>query len=489
MNEQKLYSAAPACAQKHPGFSIPNGDISYQGEILSTTRPTCLLGRYAILSTPPPPGEVFQAVAPAVADSDRGVPEAKITRQGLFTSLVAAYASVPKPADAKGARLERWALQAAARRALPGSRTAKCLRVRQKGADKVAVNYSPSRNRSSFKNLQTCGSVWRCSCCGGKISEHRRSELVRLVAAHRAAGGQVLFATRTIPHHFNDKLGPLWAAMSKAEAKYKAGAPWKRLARRYQIIGSVRALEVTCGVHGWHPHIHELIFLAPGAPRVVFHYPAFLPGTVLWEAFADDIYGRWASAAARAGLGQPSRAHGVDVRDGQYAAEYASKWGLTHELTKANSKRGKKSEGGTTSGLTPFDLLRVAVHGSATEAATARMMFAEYAHASQGKRQLVFSTGLRKLYALEEMDDEEIAANGVEPDWVRLAMVPDKAWRFLLRKELRGPLHEAIAEAKGNWAMAIEALIESGPVCLELLRAGEIDGPVSWLTEEASALQ
>lgn len=477
----EFYTTARARAQKTPEFSAVGAGFLPCGEAMPTDPVGLPLGRYAILSTPPPPGEGFLVPAPSGADSAGGVPEAKITRQGLFTSLVAAYASVPKPADAKDARLERWALQAAARRALPGSRTAKCLRLRQKGADKVAVKYSPSKNRASYKNLQTCGSVWRCSCCSGKISEHRRSELVRLVAAHRAAGGQVLFATRTIPHHFNDKLGPLWAAMSKAEAKYKAGEPWKRLVRRYQIIGSVRALEVTCGAHGWHPHIHELIFLAPAALRVVFHYPAFLPGTVLWEDFADDIYGRWASAADRAGLGQPSRAHGVDVRDGQYAAEYASKWGLTHELTKANSKRGKRDEDGRTSGLSPFDLLRIAVHGSKAEAVTARLMFAEYAHASQGKRQLVFSTGLRKLYALEEMDDEEIAANGIEPDWVRLAMVPDKAWRFLLRKELRGPLQEAIADAKGNWGAAIEALIESGPLRLELLKAGELDGLVSWL--------
>lgn len=475
---KKLYPGAPVCAPKTPKNFVASADFCDPASVPLPLLVGIPLGKYANTPTPPLSGVGSRAVAPEGADSAGGVPKGKITRQGLFSSLLAAHASVPKPADAKAARLERWALQSAARRALPGSRTAKCLRVRQKGADKVAVNYSPSRNRSSFKNLQTCGSVWRCSCCGAKISEHRRAELVRLVAAHRAAGGQVLFATRTIPHHFNDKLGPLWGAMSKAEDKYKAGEPWKRLVKRYQIVGSVRALEVTCGKNGWHPHIHELIFLAPGAPRVVFHYPAFVLGTVLWEDFADDIHGRWASAADRAGLGEPSRAHGVDVRDGQYAAEYASKWGLTHELTKANSKRGK------TDGLSPFDLLRVMVHGSAAEAATARLMFAEYAAASHRKRQLVFSTGLRKKYGLDEIKNEEasnaeIAADGIELDWVRLAMVPDKAWRFLLRKELRGPLHEAIADARGNWAAAIEALIESGPVCLELLRAGEIDGSVS----------
>lgn len=477
MTVEKLYPGAPSSVQDNTeigGFSPSSAAIPLL--------PPQALGRYANLSTPPLSGMGFPAVAPAGADSARGGTQGQITRQGLFTSLIAAHASVPKPVDAQGARLERWALQAAARRALPGSRTAKCLRLRQKGATHVAVKYSPATNRASYKNLQTCGSVWRCSCCGSKISEHRRSELVRLVAAHRAAGGQVLFATRTVPHHYTDKLGPLWAAMGKAEAKYKAGAPWKRLARLYGIVGSVRAMEVTCGRNGWHPHIHELIFLAPGAPKVVFGYPAFVPGTVLWEDFADDIYSRWKSAASRAGLGQPSRAHGVDVRDGQYAAEYAAKWGLTHELTKANSKRGK------TDGLTPFDLLRVAVHGSSAEAATARLMFAEYAAASHGKRQLVFSTGLRKMYGLDvEVEDEVIAANGVEPDAVRLAMIPDKAWRFLLRKELRGPLVEAIAVAKGNWAAAIAALLPvTGPehdgARLDLLASDELAGPVSWLS-------
>lgn len=140
---------------------------------------------------------------------------------------------------------------------------------------------------------------------------------------------------------------------------------------------------------------------------------------------------------------------------------------------------------GKTSGLSPFDLLRVVVHGSKAEAVTARLMFAEYGAASQGKRQLVFSTGLRKMYDLDEIKDEdasnsEIAANGIEPDSIRLAMIPDKAWRFLLSKELRGPLVEATSKTKGDWAATIlmvlpdDGLGRHFAVRWELFEAGEL---------------
>ena len=47
--------------------------------------------------------------------------------------------------------------------------------------------------------------------------------------------------------------------------------------------------------------------------------------------------------------------HGVDVRNGTYAAEYVSKWGLEEEVTKGHLKKGLNGS------LTPFDLLRVLV--------------------------------------------------------------------------------------------------------------------------------
>lgn len=47
--------------------------------------------------------------------------------------------------------------------------------------------------------------------------------------------------------------------------------------------------------------------------------------------------------------------HGLDLRDGKYASQYVSKWGLEHELTKGHIKKGKENS------LTPFDLLQLSI--------------------------------------------------------------------------------------------------------------------------------
>jgi hypothetical protein len=314
------------------------------------------------------------------------------------------------------------------------------MRCRVKGSALVGVKYSKSRARASFDGLQSCASVWACPICSAKISEHRRAELVQLVAAHRAAGGYVVLATRTFPHSRRDDLADLLSRLAIAENKFKSGKPWSRLVARHGIVGTVRALEATYGSNGWHPHIHELVFIAPGRSCDLL-------------ALQADLYTRWASAAVRAGFPLPSLAHGVDVRDGTYAARYASKWGIESELTKAHAKRGKAGS------LSPFDLLRIALATDDRSAArTASALFATYATAFKGKRQLVYSPGLRARYlAKAELTDQE-AAEGTEPDAVLLGRLEPSHWKAILKANLRGSLLEAINASLGDWSAIDEVL-------------------------------
>ena len=477
---QKFYTGAPACAPKNKqNFVVGVGSLPV-GEAMPTAPVGLPLGILAKSPTPPPP-EGGQAAG--TADQQGAQASGTLTRgHGFFSRLLGAQERTLslRPTDADAFRLERFALQSVARKALPSSRTAKCLRIPT--ATHVAVTYSPSSGLGNYKNLQTCGSVWRCPCCASKIVEFRRDELIAAVNSHRAKGGIVLLVTRTFSHTANDRLVPMWQALSAAEAKYKNGEPWKRIARRYKIEGTVRALEVTVGQHGWHPHLHELVFLALDAK------PFDLDLENPYQALQDSLFDRWHSACGRAGLGLPSREYGVDVRSGEDAARYVSKWGMASELTRSNSKVGKVG------GLTPFDLLRVALHEPDDVSGRAALaLFAEYGQAAHGKRQLVWSKNLRQKLGLvvensvqEAAKDAEVAAGGVELDAVRLAMIPVRAWRWLIRRELHGPLQQAIKVKKGDWVAAVTALLdrvgdERVPLRGALLEAGELAGPVSWL--------
>ena len=326
--------------------------------------------------------------------------------------------------DPTEARLERFALQSAARKILPHSRTAKCLRLRRKDKTHVEVYRSIEHGTASFGGLQTCASVWACPVCAAKISERRRAELLKAIDGHEAAGGAVLLITLTNPHHCGDSLPDLLAgqqkAMSRFNSTWAASAMWDWMG----CVGTVRAWEVTHGQNGWHPHFHLLAFVRADVD--------------LGEAKAR-VYDVWATGCRLAGLPVPSVEHGVDVRDGSEAAAYASKWGLDQEMTKGHMKKAKVAKG-----RSPFDLLRSYLQDDDKQAAA---LFKEYAGAFHGKRQLVWSKGLKGLFEVGKESDEEVAARQDDKAEL-LGRIELEDWRRVLAFDLRG---EVLELARHGW--------------------------------------
>lgn len=345
-----------------------------------------------------------------------------------------AYATTPAEQ-----RIERYANLATARDILPGSRTAQCLHSVKQGANCVPVKYSKKSGRAHFKNLQICGSVWRCAVCAAKISEHRRASLTRATANFKSrTGGQVLLATRTFPHSSSDTVAHLMEGLKKAEKLFKSGRQWTAIVAQFGIAGTVRNVEITFGIHGAHPHIHELLFVTGS-----FDADAL-------AALQEALYLKWAGACHSAGLGTPTRAHGVDVRDGNKAAAYLLKmgkddqpenkreWTNADELTKSHMKKGKGQS------LSPFDLLRIARQATGKVASLARRYFREYAEAFHGKRQLVISPKLKAYFEEEEKTDEE-AAKDLDADASVLVSLTLAGWKEVLRHKVRGQLLEVAA--------------------------------------------
>jgi hypothetical protein len=110
--------------------------------------------------------------------------------------------------DPMAGRVQRFILQAVARKAIPKFRTNNCLRVRQKGKD-VEVWKSTEFKTTCYAGLQTCGSVWVCPVCSSKISPRRGAEIASAMASHKAVGGCVNMLTLTCPHQSGDNLADL----------------------------------------------------------------------------------------------------------------------------------------------------------------------------------------------------------------------------------------------------------------------------------------
>ena len=342
-------------------------------------------------------------------------------------------------------RIQRFILQSVSRKFLPMSRTNNCLRLRQ-GSKQIQVWQSTEHKTTSYSGLQTCGSVWACPVCSAKIAERRRVEIMAAMSAHKAAGGCVNLLTLTAPHQRSDVLKHLLYMQAEALKFLFKDRSVKNIFAEMGVIGQIRALEVTHGRksdhnNGWHPHYHFLLFCGSGVDLARFDAAQMMD-------WATRLYLRWASCCERAGLGTPSFAHGLKLDDGSKAAKYVSKWGLEDEMTKGHTKKALHGE-------TPFDFLRAYLEDPNDKQAGA--LFKEFAETFKGKRQLHWSSGLKKRFAIGESTDEELASK-MEDYAALLGTITLEQWRDVLKVEGRGNL--LYVASTGGWE-AVTLYLES----------------------------
>jgi hypothetical protein len=366
------------------------------------------------------PAEVAGAALVKIAkssDTNREVIDQKTGEIQRFTldKRRREYVQENEPTDA---RFHRFLLQGAARRLLPSHRVSKCIRAVTNAVGDVAILKSPANGKCHFGGLQTCGSVWVCPVCAAKISERRKLEVRSALDTHLAAGGGVEMVTLTFPHARTDVLKDLMIQLRQAMTVLKRGRSYRTVRKMFESLGSIRALEVTWGeANGWHPHFHEVWFFAK-------------PITVRQRRMLTALlYDGWSTACVKAGLPRPNRKRGVHVQPAESAAEYIAKfgteprWEAASELTKQHVKKSRDAKG-----RTPFDLLRDFAQGNSRAGA----LFAEYVEAFHGYRQLFWSPGLKALFGVADMTDEEIAAQQEEEAQV-ICRIKVEDWKRVLK--------------------------------------------------------
>ena len=85
----------------------------------------------------------------------------------------------------------------------------------------------------------------------------------------------------------------------------------------------------------------------------------------------------------------------------------------------------------------------------------AEALFREYAEATKGRRQLVWSPGLKKRYAIADMDDEELCAQ-VEEDSVLIAQISLDAWKAIRKQKMQVHILNAVQYG----AQVVNALVD-----------------------------
>ncbi len=314
-------------------------------------------------------------------------------------------------------------------------RTVWCHRGVANAGDSVSVYRSADGSSSRLHGVTTCKSVWACPTCSARICAVRQAELAEGMKTWIGQGGYVFLMTLTHPHELSDALGETMPKLAKATAHFKNSKTYKRILGKGIRKGTVSSLEVTRGERsGWHPHRHDLVFCTPDA------FGNLIEGEAgrLTSRIIDELKHAWYVALLKAGLcdqGEMSDvlAHGLDVRGGQYAAEYIAKfgkdqkWGLSREVTMHACKTGTDNKGAH-----PFQLLAWAEEGDQEAVA----QFREYCEAFEGKRMLTWSRGLKKeLTGLEETTDEQAAEQQL-PDEAVAGRIDSEALAVLQSRRL-----------------------------------------------------
>lgn len=301
----------------------------------------------------------------------------------------------------------------------PTYRVCRCglfLKDAESGVSVLRSTFTESRVKAHFGGLVQCGSVWHCPVCSSKIAARRQAELQIALLRQIERGGVVGMATATVPHLANQDCSLVLERVQTLYSRLTAGRRSSVWRDSFSVVGTVRALEFTFGIHGWHPHMHTLIFCK---------FP------VAWQSLEESLFSIWSSSARQEfGWNLPRLA--LRVHGGDFAASYVSKWGLAQEMTAGNaSKKGDQDR----ESCSPFQLLWQAGHGD-KRAAVKWIEFATTVskrgeNRVQSVRQLVWSRGLKKHFEIGDFSDEELAEQELEPS-VLLGVLSFEDWQKVL---------------------------------------------------------
>lgn len=331
-------------------------------------------------------------------------------------------------------------------------------------AQLVTAAYRSTAQRAHYSGLQTCGSVWSCPMCAQKIAAGRQDELTALVEAAFAQGLEVWMVTTTVQHHIGQRLTDLMTAATRCGRLASQRRDVRELRAASGIVGIVKRREETHGANGWHPHAHEVVVAAPGGD------------VVAWAKARHAGYD--AGLAKHYGLRSIAESGGLDIRKMNLEEAREEIGSYMGKLEKTETVRGAAAE--LTAGpwqknarrrtsRTSWQLLRDAAAGDEDAAE----LWREYEQATRGRKQLVWTPGLRGLLGLEsvELTDEELAEEN-DSDQEDVATITAADWPLIYNDAgaLCGLLEVCETSAPGLRFEAMQAYLDARGIPVKLRR-------------------
>lgn len=349
-------------------------------------------------------------------------------------------------------RRDRFAAQRVLWRESPHKSVRACGKHQAHGQDgvqlRVTRNPDGSR-RAGFAGLQTCGSVWSCPVCSAKILGKRQGEISTAVDYWvTQKRGEVAMLTFTMRHTKSQRLDDLWAALSDGWAAITSGRVYAVEKETYgvattrvvksgkragqtvptHVLPWLRVVEVTHGAHGWHVHVHAVVFLPEGMTEVELQllYDAW------WKRWDSGLRSAGVDGSQKVNKAEFFKGKEVEKRIGTYVTKNTYSAG---DIAGLEAARGdlKKARFGNRS---VFEILADMVlqpEGSNPEWDAA--LWYTFEKASRGKRQMTWSGGSRALLGLDDVEqtDEEIAAEETGSADDAVLVIPTDSWKAIIK--------------------------------------------------------
>ena len=248
--------------------------------------------------------------------------------------------------------------------------------------------------RTGWCGIEHCNSLWACPLCSARIREGRRREILEGFENATALGWSAFFVTFTVPHSIETPLTQSLGALRGAYARMRRYSSLRDFWS--SVAGVIKATEVQVGSHGFHPHLHCVVF------------------TTNDSLDESRLRSAWAKAVVREGLARPSDRVGVVVKEATTAnlswyltKIQENKFKLSFEMTRSDLKKGgsKKSEWH----CAPFDLLDRDVELPISMAQRQRL-WVEYVAATKGISAIRWSKNLKSKLSIGEVSDDDLGA-------------------------------------------------------------------------------
>jgi hypothetical protein len=359
----------------------------------------------------------------------------------------------------------------------------------------VEVPVVAGEGRAGFTGLQTCGSVSSCPVCSPNEREQRAATIEAAALAHLRSGGELVFMTLTLPHDKGDSLRALlttltdgwkslqdsaeWRALCDVIGIEFASSPNRQLRRR---IGFVRAVEVTEGMNGWHPHLHLLLFVKAMNGR-------------RFRVLQRIVRDQWQTAVIRDGWRLPEQfdfQRVIGVKNAEGLARYLSKlddqyvpgtpqWGVHREMTRGDRKKGRRWHT-----RSPFQIAESAAGGHGGDL----VLWHEYEQATKGKKIITPSQGL--FAHLGAADLAAQLAVDTRGETYTAAEIDPADWRIVIRFKARGDVLAAAALGGGQAVDDLLSRLRGWDRALSLARDRDLSAttglsPVTVLAQYRSA--